>query len=64
MVITVNGKEAIRGEIPTLVTAGFSANECFDVGIDLGSPVSEAYFDKAPFPFTGEVKSFEVEYVQ
>ncbi|WPR77664.1 hypothetical protein [Algoriphagus sp. NG3] len=61
--ILVNEKETIKGHVPTIITAGFSVNECFDLGMDLGSPVSEAYYSKAPFSFNGTIKSFETEYI-
>jgi arylsulfatase A-like enzyme len=62
--ILVNGKETIKGSVPVIVTSGFSANECFDVGIDLGSPVSEAYYKQAPFKFNGKIKNLNVKYIQ
>ena len=61
--IFFNGKEIIQGTIPTIVTAGFSANECFDLGADLGSPVSEAYYTRAPFNYTGKIHSFQSQYL-
>ncbi len=36
----------------------------FDVGTDLGSPVSPAYFDDAPFPFNGQIEKVRVEYTR
>ena len=62
--ILVNGKEEIKGIVPTIVNSGFSANECFDIGIDLGSPVSEAYYDKAPFKFNGTIESVNIKYLK
>lgn len=61
--IVVNGKEELKGTIPTLINAGFSANECFDIGADLGSPVSEAYYEKAPFSFNGTIESVNIKYL-
>jgi len=61
--ILANGETILSGEIPTLVTAGFSANECFDIGQDLGSPVSENYFDRAPFTYNGDIRDLEVRYM-
>ena len=34
----------------------FSVNECLDIGVALGSPVSPDYYDKAPFKFTGTIE--------
>lgn len=39
----------------------FTACETFDVGLDLGSPVSPDYFDRRPFRFEGEIESVDVE---
>ncbi len=41
----------------------FSANECLDIGVALGSPVSLDYYDKAPFAFTGTIERVHVAYV-
>jgi arylsulfatase len=38
-----------------------SASETFDVGVDLGSPVSLDYFDRRPFAFNGKIKEVKVE---
>lgn len=53
VVITVDGVEAARGTVPVTVPAAFTASESFDVGADLGSPVSAAYEDRRPFAFDG-----------
>ncbi len=62
--IRVNGKEVAKGTVPTLIVLAFTANDCFDIGADLSSPVSEAYFDKAPFKFTGKIGDVTVKYVK
>lgn len=62
--ILVNGKEYLKGEVPTLLNLGFTVYECLDLGIDLGSPVSEAYYKQAPFKFNGSVNSLDIEYLQ
>ena len=61
VVISVDGKETARGEVKRTVPAAFTASETFDVGIDLGSPVSLRYHKKAPFKFNGKIKSVKVE---
>lgn len=61
--ILVDGKEVIAGEIPTLAV-GFSANECLDIGLDLGSPVSETYYLQAPFKFEGTIDKVTVDYLR
>ena len=43
------------------VPLAFSASETFDVGIDLGSPVSYDYFERAPFKYDGKIKSVKIK---
>jgi len=43
------------------VPAAFTASETFDVGVDLGSPVSLEYFDRRPFAFAGTINKVEVQ---
>ena len=40
----------------------FTANDCLDFGMSLGSPVSLDYYDKAPFVFNGELVRARVRY--
>jgi arylsulfatase len=40
----------------------FSANDCLDFGIALGSPVSMGYYDRAPFPFNGTIERVHGRY--
>jgi arylsulfatase len=47
--LTVDGKEVARTTVKRTVPAAFTASETFDVGVDLGSPVSLDYFDRRPF---------------
>jgi hypothetical protein len=63
-VVRVNGKQVAQGSVPLLATLLFTANDCLDFGIDLGSPVSLDYFHKAPFPFTGTIVGANVKYGQ
>ena len=60
VVLTVDGAEVARTTVARTVPAAFTASETFDVGVDLGSPVSMAYFDRRPFPFNGEIGSVTV----
>jgi arylsulfatase len=52
----INGEPAKGGTVRRTVPAVFTASETFDVGMDTSSPVADAYFDKAPFKFEGELK--------
>jgi hypothetical protein len=59
----VNGKQVGQGRIGRSVPAAFTASETFDVGMDLGSPVSLDYHDRAPFKFTGRIEKINIRYV-
>jgi arylsulfatase len=60
VVITLDGAEAARTTVARTVPAAFTATESFDVGIDLGSPVSPAYAERRPFAFEGSIEQVEV----
>ncbi len=61
IVIYVDGKQMASGEVKRTVPAAFTASETFDVGIDLGSPVSLRYHKKTPFKFNGKINQVKVE---
>ena len=60
VVLTVDGKDVARTTVKRTVPAAFSATETFDVGEDLGSPVSLDYFDRSPFQFDGNINKVDV----
>lgn len=60
VVIQVDGSEVARTDVKRTVPAAFTASESFDVGIDLGSPVSLDYFDRRPFRFDGKIAQMNV----
>jgi len=62
--IRANGKEVAKGQTPASAPIGFTANDCLDIGTDLGSPVSIDYFDRAPFKFNGKIDQVHVKYTQ
>lgn len=64
VIIKANGREVARDKVPTLATLAFTANDCFDIATDLGSPVSLEYYDKAPYKFNGKINSLDVVYTQ
>ncbi len=39
----------------------FTANDCLDFGIDLGSPVGLEYYDQAPFKFYGKIEDISTK---
>ena len=59
--LLVDGKSVATAELNRTVPAAFTATETFDVGVDLGSPVSRNYFDRRPFEFDGKIKQLRVE---
>mgnify|MGYP003543179714 FL=1 len=59
--LSVDGKEVASCKLVRTVPAAFTATETFDVGKDLGSPVSYHYYDKKPFTFTGTINSVHVK---
>ena len=60
VVLKVDGKEVARTTVKRTVPAAFTASETFDVGMDLGSPVSLDYFDRRPFKFDGKISVVDV----
>jgi arylsulfatase len=60
--LKVNGKEVAKGQVPITAALTFTANDCLDLGSDLGSPVSIDYYDSAPFEFNGTLKTTKVWY--
>jgi arylsulfatase A-like enzyme len=59
----VNGDVVATGQVPISAPLLFTANDCLDIGIALGSPVSLDYYDKMPFKFNGTIEQLRVEYV-
>lgn len=55
LVMRVDGAKAAEGVLFYTVPLAFTATETFDIGRDLGSPVSRSYLDRAPFPFNGVI---------
>ena len=51
-----------QGQVPISAPLLFTANDCLDIGTDLGSPVSLDYYDKAPFKFNGKIDQVHVKY--
>ena len=51
------------GPVPVSAPLLFTANDCLDIGRELGSPVSLDYCEKAPFKFNGTIDGVNVQYV-
>lgn len=61
VVLKVDGKEVARTTVKRTVPGAFTASETLDIGVDLGSPVSLGYFERAPFKFNGKIEKVTVE---
>jgi arylsulfatase len=59
--LMVDGQEVAKTNVKRTVPAAFTASESFDVGTDLGSPVSLDYFERRPFAFNGKIVSINVK---
>jgi arylsulfatase len=58
--LLVDGESVGQVSLTRTVPGGFTATETFDVGTDLGSPVSATYDERRPFSFDGTIHSVEV----
>jgi hypothetical protein len=61
--IKVNGGLFASGVVPVSAPLLFTANDCLDIGVALGSPVSLDYREKAPFKFNGAIHKVNVKYI-
>src|SRR6202522_388779 len=61
--LKVNGEVFATGQVLVSAPLLFTANDCLDIGIALGSPVSLDYYDKVPFKFNGTIEQVHVAYV-
>jgi arylsulfatase len=62
--LRVNGKVTGQGKVPRAMSLHFTSNATFDIGVDLDSPVSLAYFDQAPFAFNGKIGKTTITYLK
>lgn len=61
VLLWVDGREVGRAKLARTVPLVFTASETFDVGADLGSPVSLEYAERRPFAFEGTIDRVAVE---
>lgn len=61
VVMTVDGQQVAEMTTKRSAPVAFTASETFDVGVDLGSPVSPSYDERRPFEFDGKIKTMTVE---
>jgi arylsulfatase len=64
VILSVDGNEVARADVKRTVPLAFTATETFDVGTDLGSPVSISYAARKPFAFDGKIQSVDVQLIQ
>ena len=62
--VAIDDEAPVTAAIEQTVPAMFSFSETFDVGKDLGSPVSLDYASRKPFAFTGNIESVECSYLE
>ena len=60
--LKVNGTNVGSGTVPISAPLLFTANDCLDIGVCLGGPVSLDYYDRAPFPFSGKIDLVNIRY--
>ncbi len=63
VILRVNGQEVATGRVPRTTGYRFAGNDSFDIGRDSYSPVASAYYDRAPFKFTGKIGKVHVKYI-
>ena len=63
LTLDLDGERIASARIERTVPAMFSFSETFDVGKDLGSPVSLDYAERKPFAFSGSIASVHCAYV-
>ena len=62
--LRVNDNIVAKGRVPAAMSLHFTSNATFDIGTDLDSPVSLDYFDQAPFPFNGNIRTTRITYLK
>jgi arylsulfatase len=60
--LKVDGAVVASGTVPLTAPLLFTANDCLDLGSDLGSPVSLDYYDRAPFELKGTLGTTTIAY--
>ena len=60
--LTVGGDTVAQCQVPVSAPLLFTANDCLDIGVCLGSPVAMDYYKRAPFPFEGHIERVHVAY--
>lgn len=64
LTMMVDGAEVAGVRVEKGMRVVMDASETFDVGMDLGSPVSLQYDARSPFPYAGKIDSLKIEYIK
>ena len=59
--LRVDGQSIAKVTLDRTVPLAFTATETFDVGVDLGSPVSLDYAEQRPFAFNGDIEEVVIK---
>jgi len=62
VVMRVGAEVVAQGRVPVSAPLAFTANDCLDIGVCLGSLVSLDHYEMAPFPFEGRIERVRVAY--
>ena len=62
--LKVNGKVVAQGRVPITAPFAFTANDCLDIGSDLGSPVSPGLLRPGPVQVQRHDHEVKVKYVK
>jgi arylsulfatase len=60
--LRVGSEVVAKCQVPVSAPLLFTANDCLDIGVCLGSPVSRDYYERAPFRFEGTIQRVHVAY--
>lgn len=63
LTLFVDGQQVGWVKVEKSIRLVFDASETFDVGMDLGSPVSLLYQNRTPFKFNGKINLLHVKYI-
>lgn len=64
LTLSVDGAVVGETRVEKSCPVVFDASETFDVGMDLGSPVSRHYEDRLPFEFNGRISKISIKYIR
>jgi arylsulfatase len=59
--LSVDGKSVAGGKVDRTIPYVISVDETLDIGEDCGTPIDDAYADRMPFHFTGELERLIIE---